>query len=181
MKSFRAFLLVLLALLGVAGLTAQVPFEPTFRAVAGPRWVDRAAQVKAESLFRAGVTAPDGGMGLAQFMPATWSWAQAQGWVARGASAYEPTAAITAQHAYMTWLESRTGGRLDPALGAYNAGLGSVRKAQLLAAQLGLQGQAAWLQALPRVTGERNASITRGYLTRNLRYRIELGGGHAPR
>lgn len=178
MKAFRTLLLVLLA---VAGLVAQVPYEATFRAVAGPRWVDRAAQVKAESLFRATVTAPDGGMGLAQFMPATWSWAQDMGWVIRGSNAYDPMAAITAQHAYMTWLEVRTGGRLDPALGAYNAGLGSVRKAQLLAAQLGLQGQAAWLQALPRVTGERNAGITRGYLARNLQYRIELGGGRAPR
>lgn len=177
MKSLRVLLLVLMALVG---LTAQVPYEATFRAVAGPRWVDRAAQVKAESLFQAKVTAPDGGMGLAQFMPSTWSWAQDQGWVPRGASAYEPSAALTGQHAYMTWLEARVGGRLDPALGAYNAGLGSVRKAQLLAAQLGLQGQAAWLQALPRVTGERNASITRGYLARNLRYRIELGGDHAP-
>ncbi len=175
MKIFRAFVLVLLAILGTSGLTAQVPFEATFRTVAGPRWVDRAAQVKAESLFRATVTAPDGGMGLAQFMPATWAWVQTQGWVPRGASAFDPRAAITAQHAYMTWLESRTGGRLDPALGAYNAGLGSVRKAQLLAAQLGLHGQAAWMQALPRVTGERNANITRGYLARNLRYRIELG------
>lgn len=173
MTTVRAGLLVLLA---VAGLAAQVPFEATFRAVAGPRWVDRAAQVKAESLFRASATAPDGGMGLAQFMPATWSWVQAQGWVPHGSSAYEPMAAITAQHAYMTWLEARTGGQLDPALGAYNAGLGSVRKAQLLAAQLGLQGQGAWLAALPRVTGERNAAITRGYLTRNLRYRIELKG-----
>ena len=175
MKALRVVLLGLLGLLAPLPLTAQeVPYALTFRAVAGPRWVDRAAQVKAESRFQASVTAPDGGMGLAQFMPATWSWAQAQGWVPRGASAYQPRAAITAQHAYMTWLEARTGGRLDPALGAYNAGLGSVRKAQLLAAQLGLRGQAAWLAALPRVTGERHAAITRGYLARNLQYRIEL-------
>lgn len=171
--------ILLLVLLGGLFLGAQqVPYGPIFRAEAGPRWIDRAAQVKAESLFQAGVTAPDGGMGLAQFMPATWRWAQDMGWVAKGASAYDPAAAIKGQHAYMVWLEARTGGRLDPALGAYNAGLGSVRKAQRLAEQLGLSGRNAWLQALPRVTGERNAAITRGYLARNLRYRLELG---APR
>lgn len=165
-------ILVLLLLGLFAG--AAVPFEAEFRAVAGARWIDRAAQVKAESLFRADVTAPDGGMGLAQFMPKTWSWAKAQGWVPAGASAYEPHWAIVGQHAYMTWLEARTGGRLDPAVGAYNAGLGSIRKAQALAEQLGLQGQDAWLAALPRVTGPRNSAITRAYIGRNRKFRAEF-------
>ncbi len=164
----------LLALLAAFGLQAQVPFQALFRATAGPRWGDRAAQVKAESLFRPGVTAPDGGMGLAQFMPATWRWAQDMGWVPPGSSAYDPQAAIQGQHAYMLWLEARVGGRLDPALGAYNAGLGSVRRAQALASSLGLGGQEAWLRALPRVTGPRNAAITAGYLARNRAYRREI-------
>lgn len=162
----------------LAGLfaCAQVPFEAEFRSVAGPRWIDRAAQVKAESLFRPGITAPDGGMGLAQFMPKTWSWAKAQGWVRPDASAYTPRDAIQGQHAYMTWLETRTGGRLNPALGAYNAGLGSLRKSQLIADRLGLVGQEAWLAALPRVTGARNAGITRAYLARNRTFRVQMGG-----
>jgi|GEM_PF-3380228 len=162
----------------LAGLFAwpSVPYESEFRAVAGPRWIDRSAQVKAESLFRPTVTAPDGGMGLAQFMPTTWAWAKAQGWVPAEASAYIPHWAITGQHAYMTWLEARTEGHLNPALGAYNAGLGSVRKAQRLAEQLGLAGRDAWLEALPRVTGPRNGAITRAYIARNQRYRREIGG-----
>ena len=166
---------ILLAILVGLFAWSSVPFEAEFRTVAGPRWIDRAAQVKAESLFRADITAPDGGMGLAQFMPKTWSWAKAQGWVPADASAYNPHWAITGQHAYMTWLEARTEGRLNPALGAYNAGLGSVRKAQRLAEQLGLAGRDAWLEALPRVTGPRNGAITRAYIARNRKYRIEMG------
>ena len=169
----RVLVLLLVGLFSAA----QIPFEAEFRAVAGPRWIDRAAQVKAESLFQPNVTAPDGGMGLAQFMPKTWSWAKAQGWVPADASAYDPHWAIVGQNAYMIWNEDRTGGRLDPALGAYNAGLGSIRKAQCLADQLGLEGQGAWLAALPRVTGPRNSAITRAYIARNRRYRREMGGG----
>lgn len=170
----RTFLLALAALATLCA-SAQVPYASTFKAAAGPRWIDRAAQVKAESLFRADATASDGGQGLAQFMPATWAWVQAQGWVQHDASPYDPVQAIRAQHAYMLWLEARVEG-LNPALGAYNAGLGSVRKAQMVASRIGMEGHDAWLHALPRVTGERNAAITRGYLVRNLRYRIELGG-----
>lgn len=168
---------LLFFLVSLFSAAAQVPFEVEFRTVAGPRWIDRAAQVKAESLFRPGVTAPDGGMGLAQFMPKTWSWAKVQGWIPADASAYDPHWAIVGQNAYMIWNEDRTGGHLDPALGAFNAGLGSIRKAQLLADQLGLEGRDAWLAALPRVTGPRNASITRNYIARNRRYRQEMGGG----
>lgn len=167
----RVLLLLLVGLFSVG----QVPFEAEFRAAAGVRWIDRAAQVKAESLFRPTVTAPDGGMGLAQFMPRTWAWAKAQGWVPVDASAYDPHWAIVGQNAYMIWTEARTGGRLNPALGAYNAGLGSVRKAQHLADQLGLEGRDAWLEALPRVTGPRNGAITRAYIARNRKYRIEMG------
>ncbi len=161
-------------LLGLALPGQEVPFKALFVATAGPRWLDRAAQVKAESGFRPDATAPDGGMGLAQFMPRTWAFAQVQGWVPRHASPYRPEYALPAQHAYMTWLEARTGARLDPALGAYNAGLGSVRKAQLLAETLRLEGEGAWLTTLSRVTGARNAAITRAYLQRNRRYRAEL-------
>ena len=168
----RFLLLFLVSLFSAA----QIPFEAEFRAIAGPRWIDRAAQVKAESLFRPNITASDGGMGLGQMMPRTWVWIQGQGWVPAGVSAYDPHWAITGQHAYMTWLEARTDGRLNPALGAYNAGLGSIRKAQRLADQLGLAGQDAWLAALPRVTGPRNSAITRAYLGRNRRYRAEFGG-----
>jgi len=162
----------------LAGIFAwpAVPFEAEFRAIGGSHWIELAAQVKAESLFRPDITAPDGGMGLAQWMPGPWAWAKTQGWVPQDASAYDPHYAIQGQNFYMTWLKARTGGRLNPALGGYNAGLGNVRKAQLLANNLGLAGQDAWLSALPRVTGERNAGITRAYIVRNRTYRIQMGG-----
>lgn len=161
-----AIALLALAIAFVAG--AAVPFEPTFKAVAGPRWIDRAAQVQAESAFNPRAVSPVGARGLAQFMPATWAeWAP-------GADPFDPSAGIQAQHRYMLWLEARCGGQLDPALGAYNAGLGNLRKAQRLASALGLAGQEAWLRALPRVTGAAHAAETAGYVARNRRFRAQI-------
>nr|WP_306672426.1 lytic transglycosylase domain-containing protein [Geothrix fuzhouensis] len=155
-------------LAGACAAHAAVPFEPTFRAVAGPRWIDRAAQVQAESAFNPRAVSPVGARGLAQFMPATWAeWAP-------GADPFDPIASIQAQHRYMLWLEARCGGQLDPALGAYNAGLGNIRKARRLADGLGLVGSEAWLRALPRVTGPAHAAETTGYLIRNRRFRAQL-------
>jgi soluble lytic murein transglycosylase-like protein len=163
--------LIALALV-VAAPTKPVPFRSDFEAVAGPRWLDRAAQVRAESAFKITAVSQVGAQGLAQFMPRTWTWAISLGWVPPGSSPFEPVAAITAQHAYMAWLEARVGGRWEPALGGYNAGLGSVLKAQRLANSLGLEGSDAWLRALPRITG-RHAAETQGYI-RNIRaYRAE--------
>lgn len=143
---------------------APIPYEADFRAVAGLRWLDRAAQVKAESGFRPYVTAFDGGMGLGQFMPGTWKFAVQQGWVLAGESPYDVRPNLTAQHRYMTYLEGRTQ-TFVAALGSYNAGLGNVRKAQRLAETLGLEGQDAWLRALPGVT-KANAAITQAYVAR---------------
>jgi len=157
-------------------ISQGVPYEVTFRSVAGPRWVDRAAQAWAESNFNPQARSAVGAVGLTQFMPTTWAWAQDQGWVARGASPEDPSAAIHGQHAYMLWLEARCGGSLDPALGSYNAGLGSIRKAQRLAATLGIDDPSgsAWLKVLDRVTGPQNAAQTRGYITRNRAFRAAI-------
>lgn len=161
----------LLLFLASFGLAAQVPYQPLFQATAGARWVDRAAQVRAESAFNPRAISPVGARGLAQFMPATWrEWCVRLGMA--DADPFEPAPALRAQHAYMNWLEARCGGRLDPALGAYNAGLGSIRKAQGLAAALGMAGEDAWLRALPRVTGP-HAPETQGYVARIRRYRAE--------
>ncbi len=163
---------MLLALLVAFIAPAGVPFEASFRAVAGPRWVDRAAQVQAESAFNPRAVSPVGARGLAQFMPATWAeWAP-------GADPFDPLAAIRAQHRYMLWLEARCGGDLDPALGAYNAGLGNLRRAQRLSDSLGLP-RGAWLRVLPRVTGAAHAAETAGYLTRNRRFREQIRKGAA--
>lgn len=156
-------------LVGACAAHAAVPFEGTFRAVAGPRWIDRAAQAQAESAFNPRAVSPVGARGIAQFMPATW-----REWAPAGADPFDATAGIQAQHRYMLWLEARCGGRLDPALGSYNAGLGNIRKAQRLAEGLGLEGQDAWLRTLPRVTGAAHAAETAGYLTHNRRFRAQI-------
>lgn len=151
-----------LALFLVAGYAfAQVPFWPTFQQVAGGRAVERAAQVRQESGFKPNAVSPVGARGIAQFMPATWSqWAQGQ-------DPFDPEAGILAQHRYMAYLEGRTQD-WAAALGAYNAGLGTVRKAQRLADQLGLQGQRAWIQAQYAMPGRKKAHSdeTAGYIQR---------------
>jgi len=160
--------------------TKLIPFAEDFRAVAGLRWLDRAAQVKAESNFKPKVTAIDGGMGLGQFMPGTWKFAVEQGWVLAGESPYDVRPNLTAQHRYMLYLEARTQ-TWPAALGSYNAGLGSIRKAQRLAEAVGISSPDAWLQTLPRVTGinkftgKPNADITRAYVTRIRNYRAQYG------
>jgi len=171
----RAFLVLLLAFAGVV-LAAPprplpgelVPFQSHFLAVAGPRWIDRAAQARAESAFNPQAVSPVGARGIAQFMPATW-----KEWAPRSADPFDPLAGILAQHRYMAWLEARTSG-LDPALGSYNAGLGNIRKAQKLADALGLTDHAAWLRTLPRVTGPAHAGETRGYIEHNAAYRAAI-------
>jgi membrane-bound lytic murein transglycosylase MltF len=148
-----------------------VPWQAIFQAVDGARWIDRAAQVQAESRFELTAHSPTGALGPAQFEPATWKeWAKPP-----TASPQDPNAFIPTQNRYMNWIEARTKG-LDPALGAYNAGLGSVLRAQRLAASMGLPGAAAWLQALPRITGTANAAQTRSYLVHNAENRTTIQG-----
>lgn len=171
----RTFLVLFLVFAGVL-LAAparplpgeQVPFQGQFLAIAGARWIDRAAQARAESAFDPRAVSPVGARGIAQFMPATW-----KEWAPPGADPFDPLAGILAQHRYMTWLEARTSG-LDPALGSYNAGLGNIRKAQRLADALGMTDHAAWLRTLPRVTGPAHAGETRGYIEHNAAYRAAL-------
>lgn len=147
----------------ITGATwAQVPYWSTFQSVAGTRAVERAAQVRQESGFQPSAVSHAGARGIAQFMPATWAqWAP-------GKDPFDPVAGIQAQHAYMRWLEGRTGGDWPAALGAYNAGLGTVRKAQRLADQLGLQGQRAWVKSMYAIPGRKKAHSdeTAGYIQR---------------
>lgn len=154
-------------------IAKALPFVDLYRQVAGPRWVDRHAQARAESRLNPRARAVDGGMGLGQFMPQTWvQWGN-------GGDPFDPMANASAQHRYMLYLEGRTG-EYHAALGSYNAGIGSIRKAQRLAAAIGINGPDAWLQALPRVTGinrftgKPNADITRDYIARNDQFRAEL-------
>ena len=79
-----------------------------------------AAQLRAESGFSPTAVSRVGAQGIAQFMPATWagSW---NPW--RGASPFDPAAAIPAQARYLRRLLDAVGGDLAHALAAYNAGL----------------------------------------------------------
>jgi hypothetical protein len=149
-----------------AGISSQgVPYWSDFQRIAGPRAIERAAQVRQESAFQVRAVSHVGARGLAQFMPSTWAqWG-------RGADPFDPVAGIDAQHRYMIWLEART---WEPAaaLAGYNAGLGNVRKAQVVASSMGLTDSRAWLRVgLPRVTG-RHAAETQGYVDRIERIHI---------
>jgi membrane-bound lytic murein transglycosylase MltF len=144
----------------------------------GALWIPRAAQAQAESgwdpqaqswiVNKAGVRVPCA-FGLFQFTLPTWkTWGDAS------TSPLQPDPAIRANSRYMPWLEARTGQDRDKALGAYNAGLGTIQKAERLAAMLGLSGEDAWLQALPRVSGVANANQTRTYLSHNKAYAADI-------
>jgi hypothetical protein len=136
-----------------------VPWQPIFKTVAGTRWIDRAAQVQAESRFNAQAKSPVGAVGPAQFMPDTWKlWGKGD--------PTDPAAAIPAQHHYMLWIEARVGGHLDPALAGYNWGLGRVLRVQRRVAALGEPGDAAWVRLCP--------AETQGYLIHNLQNRTTI-------
>lgn len=162
-----------------------VPWQGIFISVAGSRWIDRAAQVQAESGYNAdaqswivnkqGQRVPCA-FGPSQFTPPTWAiWAKPP-----SAKPSNVPVALDAQHRYMLWLEARTHG-LDQALGSYNAGLGSILKAQRMADSIGLADSQAWLRTLPRVTGDAHAGETRGYIENNARYRAQIRARYAAR
>ena len=78
-----------------------------------------AAQLEAESGFDPDARSSAGALGLAQFMPLTWSGA----WnPQRERSPFEPAPAIAAQARLMRLLLERAGGDVATALAAYNAG-----------------------------------------------------------
>lgn len=148
-----------------------VPFYETFVVVCGDRWVDRAAQCRQESAFRPSAVSWAGAQGLMQFMPRTWTWAQEMGWINKGAHPFETTASIKAGHAFMGWLERRWRARravwtqrgvYEASLASYNAGEGSILRADWLANQVGIPGESRWRATLPQVTG-RHARETLGY------------------
>lgn len=142
-----------------------VPWQGLFIAVTGPRWIDRAAQVQAESGFDPLAVSPVGAKGAVQAMDPTWRDWQSRGWVPADASPFTPAAAIPGQHRQMLVNERQLGG-LDPALAGYNWGPARVKGVQRRVAALGLTGADAWRRFLP--------AETVGYLRHNAEARARI-------
>jgi hypothetical protein len=173
---------VLLAVEGQSMSTTAIPYAETFREVAGIRWLDRAAQVKAESNFnpnavsyilnKEGKRVPCA-YGVAQFTLPTWETAINKGWAPVDSTPLNPFVAIPAQHFYMRSIEAHFPGDWPKALGSYNAGRGNIQEAERRAEALGYSGSEAWLKELPSVTGKDHAAETAGYVRRIKVYRDE--------
>ena len=149
------------------GIDKIVPYQDLFQQVAGARWIDRAAQIQAESNFNRFAKSPVGAKGLGQAMDSTWAWYQGLGWVQKGSSPFDPLPAIQGQSRYMRWIEPMVSGNWHAALGGYNAGPGTIDKAIYLAKTLGLPGADSWLIVLPKVSGPANAKQTSDYIVHN--------------
>lgn len=148
----------------------QFPYQSIFQQVAGSRWIERAAQVWAESGFNPKAQSSVGAKGLAQAMDATWRDYQKNSWVPKGSSPFDPLPAIMGQDRYMLWIAPHVAGIWHAELGSYNAGLGTVLKAEKVAGLVGVPGVDAWLAVLPRVSGVANAAQTAGYIKHNDAY-----------
>ena len=140
-------------------------------------WCILKAQMWAESDFRPDAVSQVGAEGLAQFMPATWREASEK--LNLSAPATDPSAAIKAQAWYMESLAAKWSSprpepcRLRLACASYNAGFGSILKAQRVALM-----RPCWTDigpALPSVTGK-HAKETRGYVDRIDRQYRQLTG-----
>jgi soluble lytic murein transglycosylase-like protein len=83
-----------------------------------------AAQIARESAFDPAAVSSAGAQGIAQFLPSTWagSW---NPW--RGATPFDPDAAIRAQARYLGRLVATFDGDVPRALAAYNAGTARAR------------------------------------------------------
>lgn len=130
------------------------------------------AQLIAESALNPLARSAAGAQGIAQFMPATWTEVAAKLRLPADASPFDPAAAIKACACYMSsllngWSAPRPEiDRYCLALASYNAGAGSLLKAQKQAG--GNNAYCAIIAALPQVTGPANAKQTRDYVVRIL-------------
>lgn len=133
-----------------------------------PAWKLWKAQLYQESRLDPAVCSAAGACGLAQFMPGTWNEVTRQlGY--NGLTRFDANTAIKAGAYYQSKMRQQWRGRNrktldanDLGLASYNAGLGSILTAQRFCGDALL-----WVTiqtCLPKVTGERNAKETVGYV-----------------
>ncbi len=133
----------------------------------GTDWRLLKAQLIQESNLQPDAVSPAGAQAIAQFMPPTWADR-----APAGASPFDPEIAIPMAASYMEdllrqWRADRTEmDRYCLALASYNAGLGSILRAQRAAG--GANDYRTIIGALPQVTG-RHAAETQGYALKILR------------
>ncbi len=138
------------------------------------------AQYLAESRLDPNVVSPVGAQGIAQFMPGTWADVAIELGYPADITPFDPKAAIPAGAYYMakllkSWSAPRPEiDRYCLALASYNAGFGSLLKAQKAAG--GSNDYASIIRALPQITGH-NAAETTTYTKRILNYFSQMVTG----
>lgn len=142
-------------------------------------WLWWKAELIAESALDPAAKSPAGAMGLAQFMAPTWRDVKAELSLPADATPFQAEHAIRAGAYYLgklrrAWakVERTEADRRRLAQASYNAGLGNILKAQQLAG--GAADYDSIIAQLHRVTGEKNAAETRGYVQRIERIYSEL-------
>lgn len=142
-----------------------------------PDWLDWKAQLYQESKLDPNAESPVGAEGLAQFMPATWrDIERALGYGAVSRKLAGP--AIEGGAYYMaglrrSWSSPRPmDDRQRLAQAAYNAGTGSLLKAQKLCGDAALWAEIA--PCLSKVTGSNFARQTTTYVTMIARWRAMM-------
>lgn len=124
-----------------------------------------AAQVHAESRWRADAVSPVGAQGMAQFMPSTAGWMAELFPHLSGGDPFNPGWALRALVTYDLYLWNRVAAadacnRMAKTLAAYNGGLGWVRRDEALARRQGLDAD-MWFGSVESVNAGRRASAKR--------------------
>lgn len=138
------------------------------------------AQLFQESRLECDAASPVGAVGLAQFMPDTWTEYVGKCSLPHGTKRTDATASIKCCCAYMSdllrqWKAPRSDeDRYNLALASYNAGLGNILKAQKMAKNSPDYDKI--ISHLIFVTGQENAKQTRDYITKIRLYHQQLLG-----
>ncbi len=142
----------------------------------GVDWKLYKAQLFQESRLDPTAVSPAGAEGIAQFMPGTWGEVSEK-LDFEGASAFSARFAIEAGAYYMArlrrnWFAPRPEwDRHSLAMASYNAGLGSILKAQRRCGGRNLYPEI--IRCLPEVTGH-HAAETQTYVPRIWKYHSQL-------